>query len=62
MRLPVGYTELFAGWSEEAGRKENAGKYVVPWGRFGALRGDVQTSKEGLRLWEWCEKESKPYL
>jgi retinol dehydrogenase-12 len=25
-----GYTELFAGWSEEAGREENRGKYVVP--------------------------------
>lgn len=57
-----GYTELFAGWSEEAGRKENAGKYVVPWGRFGVLRKDVEVSQEGAKLWEWCERESKPYM
>lgn len=56
-----GYTELFAGWSEEAGRKENAGKYVVPWGRFGVLRNDLVTSQEAPKLWAWCEKESQPY-
>jgi len=26
------YTELFAGWSEEAGRESNHGKYIWPWG------------------------------
>lgn len=26
------YTELYAGWSEEAGKKENSGKYIWPWG------------------------------
>ena len=26
------YTELFAGWSEDAGRVENHGKYIWPWG------------------------------
>jgi retinol dehydrogenase-12 len=57
-----GYTELFAGWSEEAGKPENSGKYVVPWGRFGVLRGDVAASEEGGKLWEWCERESKPYM
>jgi retinol dehydrogenase-12 len=57
-----GYTELFAGWSEEAGKQENAGKYVVPWGRFGVLRSDVLASEEGGKLWEWCERESKPYM
>lgn len=56
------YTELFAGWSEEAGRKENSGKYVVPWGRFGILRPDVDASPEATKLWEWCEKESKPFM
>lgn len=57
-----GYTELFAGWSEEAGRKENDGRYVVPWGRFGVLRADLEASKEGEKLWEWCERESKPFM
>lgn len=56
------YTELFAGWSEEAGTKENAGKYVVPWGRFGMLRPDVEASQEAPKLWEWCEKESQAFM
>jgi retinol dehydrogenase-12 len=56
------YTELFAGWSEEAGKPENDGKYVVPWGRFGELRADVKASQDGVKLWEWCERESKPYM
>jgi retinol dehydrogenase-12 len=56
------YTELFAGWSEEAGKPENDGKYVVPWGRFGDLRADVKGSQDGVKLWEWCERESKPYM
>lgn len=57
-----GYTELFAGWGEEAGRVENEGRYVVPWGRFGVLRADVEGSAEGGKLWEWCERESKAYM
>jgi NAD(P)-dependent dehydrogenase (short-subunit alcohol dehydrogenase family) len=56
------YTELAAGWGEEAGKPENAGKYIVPWGRFGVLRPDVDASEEGSKLWEWCERESKPYM
>jgi retinol dehydrogenase-12 len=56
------YTELFAGWSEEAGKPENDAKYIVPWGRFGELRTDVKASQDGVKLWEWCERESKPYM
>lgn len=56
------YTELYAGWSEEAGKPEGEGKYVVPWGRFGVLRPDVEQSQEGPKLWEWCERESKPFM
>jgi len=56
------YTELSAGWGEEAGKPENAGKYIVPWGRIGVLRADVDASKEGSKLWEWCERESKLYM
>lgn len=32
------YTELFAGWSDEAGRDDKKGAYIGPWGRFVALR------------------------
>ncbi|KAH9844962.1 putative oxidoreductase [Teratosphaeria destructans] len=57
-----GYTELYAGFSEEAGRTENKGKYIGPWGRFVQLRPDIEQNAEGARkLWEWCDKETKPY-
>lgn len=56
------YTELFAGWSEDAGKPENQAKYVVPWGRFGMLRADVDANTDGGKLWEWCERECKPYM
>ncbi|KAI4730886.1 NAD(P)-binding protein [Aureobasidium sp. EXF-10728] len=58
------YTELFAGWGEEAGRSENAGKFIIPWGRFGPVRGDVAEAMENggdEKLWEWCEKASAQY-
>lgn len=65
------YTELFAGWSEEAGKTENNGLYIIPWGRFGAFRQDVgeslKSKAEGgsgkaAQLWEWCEKETRQYV
>ncbi|KAH0271636.1 NAD(P)-binding protein, partial [Aureobasidium melanogenum] len=58
------YTELFAGWGEEAGRSENAGKFIIPWGRFGPVRSDVAEAMENggdEKLWEWCEKASAQY-
>lgn len=56
------YTELFAGWSEEAGKAEKNGAYIGPWGRFVMLRSDVEQSPETKRFWEWCEKETKAYM
>lgn len=57
-----GYTELFAGWSEEAGKEENRSKYVGPWGRFVVLRKDIDENLEGARrFWAWCEKETAQY-
>lgn len=57
-----GYTELFAGWSPEAGKAENRGRYVGPWGRFVILRKDIAENKDGAGMfWEWCEKETKQY-
>lgn len=57
-----GYTELFAGWSPEAGTKENRGKYIGPWGRFVALRSDIKNNTDGARkFWEYCESETKQY-
>ncbi|EMD00458.1 hypothetical protein BAUCODRAFT_99688 [Baudoinia panamericana UAMH 10762] len=63
------YTELWAGWSEEAGRPEANGGYVWPWGRLGGARADVQAEVEmgkhgegkAVRLWEWCERVTREY-
>ena len=61
-----GYTELFAGWSEEAGRPDKHGSYIIPWGRFGVQRDDVMAGvgKQGgtaEKFWDWCEKETRQY-
>ncbi|KAF2479441.1 short-chain dehydrogenase [Neohortaea acidophila] len=55
------YTELFAGWSEEAGKVDTKAAYIGPWGRFVTLRKDVDETKEVERFIEWCEKETKAY-
>ncbi|KAK3650661.1 short-chain alcohol dehydrogenase [Elasticomyces elasticus] len=65
-----GYTELYAGWAEETGRAEHHGGYVLPWGRVGDVRDDVQheieAGKKGegkaVKFWEWCDSETKAYL
>ncbi|KAK5691801.1 short-chain alcohol dehydrogenase [Elasticomyces elasticus] len=64
------YTELYAGWAEETGRAEHHGGYVLPWGRVGDVRADVQheikAGKKGegkaVKFWEWCDSETKAYL
>ena len=56
------YTELYAGWSEEAGRETMKGKYFGPWGREVMLRKDLDGSVNQQRFWEWCERETKAYL
>ena len=53
------YTELYAGWSEEAG-KEKAG-YYGPFGRQVKLRDDLRRSPVQKQFWEWCEKETREY-
>ncbi|KAI9711302.1 MAG: hypothetical protein M1820_002289 [Bogoriella megaspora] len=59
------YTELFAGWSPEVTPDKN-GSYVIPWGRFGVQRPDVQEERDGAnsvsdKFWEWCEKETSKW-
>ena len=61
-----GYTELWAGWSEEAGKPDKNGAYVFPWGRFGDFREDLtaEIKKEGgnaEKFWDWCERVTKEY-
>lgn len=56
------YTELFAGWAEEPAKPENKDKYIGPWGRFVVLRQDIKDTQNAPKLWEWCERECKPYM
>ena len=56
------YTELWAGWSEEAGKEDMKPGYVAPWGRKGMVREDLAESVNQKRFWEWCERETEPYL
>jgi retinol dehydrogenase-12 len=58
------YTELFAGWGEEAGLAENEGKFIIPFGRFGPVRKDIVEAMQNggdEKLWEWCENKSAKY-
>ncbi|PBP24810.1 short chain dehydrogenase reductase [Diplocarpon rosae] len=64
------YTELFAGLSLDV-TVDNNGGWIIPWGRFGPLRADLEeaskSQEEGgtgiaTRFWEWSEEQVKPYL
>ncbi|MCJ1358633.1 MAG: hypothetical protein MMC33_008633, partial [Icmadophila ericetorum] len=55
------YTELFAGLSSEITPEKN-GAWIIPWGRFGPLRKDIDLSAKtkaeggtglGAEFWEW---------
>jgi hypothetical protein len=58
-------TELYAGFSETIGLGNN-GAYVIPWGRMGRTRRDIEAGfrerETGKRLWDILEKETKQYL
>ncbi|KAI9737860.1 MAG: hypothetical protein M1834_009230 [Cirrosporium novae-zelandiae] len=63
------YTELFAGLSPKV-TIEKSGDWVVPWGRFMAIRKDLVDATKieeeggtgvGLKFWEWTEEQIKPY-
>ncbi|CAK4033938.1 Hypothetical predicted protein [Lecanosticta acicola] len=56
------HTELWAGWSEEAGQHGGESRYVAPWGRWGLLRSDILGSDAKRKLWEWCERETREFL
>ncbi|KAL9609597.1 MAG: hypothetical protein Q9167_005640 [Letrouitia subvulpina] len=64
------YTELFAGLSPDV-TVEKSGAWIIPWGRFGSLRKDLElagkTTAEGGsgvsgEFWEWSEKQVEAYL
>ena len=64
------YTELYGGLSPEITLEQN-GAWIIPWGRVGTLRADIQDagiSKEdggsGVAedFWRWSEEKVKDYL
>lgn len=56
------YTELYAGWAEEAGKDNMKGAYIGPWGRAVMLRKDVDESPHRNQFWKWCEQETRSYM
>ncbi|KAH6717446.1 hypothetical protein BKA61DRAFT_323180 [Leptodontidium sp. MPI-SDFR-AT-0119] len=64
------YTEMFAGLSPDVTPEKN-GAWIIPWGRFGPLRADIEvgskSEEEGgtgisKKFWEWSEDQVKSYL
>lgn len=56
-----GYTELYAGWAEGAGKQEMRGAYYGPWGRPVKLRDDLMESVAQKDFLAWCEQETRPF-
>lgn len=57
------YTELYAGWSKDI-TLEKTGAWVIPWGRIGHLRDDIEKGCENgvsAKFWAWCEAESNEF-
>lgn len=58
-------TELYAGFTPDISL-ENNGAYVIPWGRIGALRADIEegiaSRGTGQKLWDLLQKETDPYV
>lgn len=59
-----GLTELFAGLAPTITAREHAGRYILPWGRFGEPRRDITEGleKNGERLWQWCWDECRLFM
>lgn len=63
------YTELFAGLSPII-RKEDSGRYVIPWGRFGVNRADIEAELKpsagkaeykAAIFFDYCENATKSH-
>jgi retinol dehydrogenase 12 len=58
-------TELYAGFSDTIGL-DNNGAYVIPWGRMGKTRADIEGGFRergtGKRLWDLLEAETQQFL
>lgn len=63
------YTELYAGISSDITPEQN-GAYIIPWGRVGPVRPDIELSLKSkehggngkaARFWDWCAEQCKPF-
>ncbi|KAI3558714.1 hypothetical protein CABS03_08325 [Colletotrichum abscissum] len=63
------YSELFAACSPDVS-VEKSGSYIIPWGRFGCIPGDIAEGMKppssgekplGVKFWNWCERETLCY-
>ncbi|KAL7900324.1 hypothetical protein HDV63DRAFT_370843 [Trichoderma sp. SZMC 28014] len=63
------YSELFAGLSPDV-KPERSGQYVMPWGRFGPTRPDIDKSlspengqdiSKAGKFFEYCENQTKSF-
>ncbi|KAL7942526.1 hypothetical protein V8C42DRAFT_331257 [Trichoderma barbatum] len=63
------YTELFAGLSPDV-KPEHSGRFVIPWGRFGSTRADIdvhlaseqgEEAKKATKFFEYCESQTSSY-
>ncbi|CUS14400.1 unnamed protein product [Tuber aestivum] len=56
-------TELFAGLSPQVDGSRN-GAYIIPWGRFGNPRSDIESGcgENGPKLWAWIESECREFM
>lgn len=58
-------TELYAGFSDAIGT-DNNGAYIIPWGRVGKIRQDIEAGFHhrgtGKKLWDILEKETEEYV
>lgn len=57
-------TYLFAGLSPQIDQEGYNGAYIVPWGKIGKPREDVEKMlpENGKRLWEWYEEECREFM
>ena len=64
------YTELWTALSPDL-TPERSGAYIVPWGRIGSFRPDIEAAtkptSEGepgvaAKFIAWCEKQTEPYV
>ncbi|KAL7935439.1 hypothetical protein V8C35DRAFT_299466 [Trichoderma chlorosporum] len=63
------YTELFSGLSPDV-KPEHSGRFIIPWGRFGKTRPDIDANlasnqggepSKATKFFEYCETQTNAY-